>query len=195
MECMNMPTTKYKKAVISSFLFVIIGSYLALVYLHEFFYYIPLDIPSPISYLPNGYWDEVLYIRSDFVDEYGRVFILRKETDAYGMNQGYSFDASENVMKYFRDQLADKGWFPSPYNMLSIYKCRYGLPEKKYISDLYAEEYIKIGDDPEKTNRKICVAIIREERNSWEDYDTFRVILISSQYSPFTEFLEAFRRM
>jgi hypothetical protein len=167
---------------------------LSLAYLREFSYYIPLDVPSPISYLPNGYWDEVLYIRKDFVDIYGRTFILRKEGHAYGAYNGYSFDTPENVMKYFDDHLANNGWKPIS-DLHAFYKCQDGLPEKKYIPELYYEEYIKVGDDPENTSKKICVAIIPMQRNSWETYDTFRVILISSQYSPLTEFLEAFRRM
>jgi len=174
-------------------LFVIFLVFLLFGYFYETASYIPLDIPSPISYLPNGYWGKISYTTQHFVDEYGRVLISRKEGVAYGSYKGYSFDTPEKVMAYFHDNLSERDWVPS--NSSDYYTtCRYGLPEKEYVDELYYEEYIKIGDDPQSTNSKICVVIINKRRLSWEDFDTYKVVLISSRYSPITEFLDRFRR-
>ncbi len=116
-------------------LLIIVFGFLSLACFREFSDYIPLDIKSPISYLPNGDWSEILYITKHFVDEYGKVFILRKEGDAHGVINDYSFDTPENVMKYFSDYLTNDDWISSTTN--DFYKCQYGLPEKEYVAKLY----------------------------------------------------------
>jgi hypothetical protein len=183
--------SKPRKITTDVLLLAIVTGCLLLAILREFSYYIPLDIPAPLSYLPNGQWDTTEYIRKDFVDEYGRVFILRKEGRAYGSKDGYSFDNPEHTLKYFSDYLLNEKWAPA--NISEDYKCEYGLPEKEFVPGIKYEEYLKIGDDPDRASRKICVAIIKEQQLYWENYDGFKVILISIQYSPLTSIYESFR--
>ncbi len=183
----HMTKTKTLILLAILFFFLIAG------YFHETASYIRLDIPSPISYLPNGDWDKATYSTQHFTDEYGRVLIVRKEGRAYGSFDDYTFDTLENVAQYFRDNLSTRGWKPS--NSSSFYNtCIYGLPEKAYSDELYYEEYIKVEDNSEYPNEKVCVAIVQEERFEREDHNTYKAVLISSKYSPITAFLESFRR-
>lgn len=184
-----MPSAKFGIKII--LLFVFVFGCLFLICFREFLNYVLLDVPSPISYLPNGDWSKVLYTTRYFVDEYGKVFMLRKEGLAYGSNNGYLFDAPEHVMEYFNDYLVDDNWVLLSESEFD--RCQDELPEKDYVSDLYYREYVKKGDDPLKTNRRVCLAVVAQEWYLDENESTFKVILVSSQYSPLTEFFEAFR--
>jgi hypothetical protein len=172
-------------------IFIVTFCVLFLLYFYENTNYFSVNVPTPLSDLPNGKEWRELYILQNFVDEYGKVLILRKEGRAHGTFGSYSFDTLENTLRYFDDHITRQNWIRSTVD--PIYQCQYGLPEKKYATPIIFQEYIKSGDDPEKATRKICVAIIALERLTWESEDTFEVILISLRYSPFTEFLEAFR--
>ena len=94
-------------------------------------------------------------------------------------------------MEYFNDYLVSDGWVLLKGN--EFYTCKDELPEKEYIPDLYYKEYVKKGDDPYETNRRVCVAVIPQEWYLHKDESKFKVVLVSSQYSPLTEFFEAFR--
>lgn len=184
--------SKIRVRSIATAFFVIILAFLLFGYYLESSRYIPINIPSPLSNLPNGDWNEIHYITKYFVDEYGKILILRKDGLAYGTYKGYTFDTPENVLSYFHDYFENMGWVPSDSSPKN--SCQYGLPEKDYIDDLSYEEYMKAKDDPVNANEKICVAVIKRQRYSWEDHAVFKVVVISSKYSPITEFLEELRK-
>lgn len=119
--------------------------------------YIKLEIPSPISDLPNGGWSYSEYsTRMPDTLSSGGYYIWRQETRAYGSHDIYKFDTIENVVAYFRDWLATYGWMPvdvpSPCNKLPGYS-GYSNTEGAYF------EYRKAGVDPFRVGPKVCLAV------------------------------------
>ena len=66
--------------------------------------FIELDIPSPMSYLPNGGWYYTAYTTLVTQESYQRYFIWRRDGRAYGKSDSFNFDSEANVLSFFEGE-------------------------------------------------------------------------------------------
>lgn len=151
--------------------------------------FIELDIPSPMSHLPNGDWHNTAYTTLVSEGSYQRYFIWRREGSAFGRNNLYNFDTKDDVLNYFEVKLGEKGWFKTK-DLNNFYKCPIVFPDltSSLKNDVLIEQFNRRNEDPYVAWDYVCVLI---QGFPLENQEHFTVVLASLRTSPWTYFINA----